>query len=96
VVTLTANTADIAYYRREIWVDQTRHIVLKENRYGKSGTLLKTTEVLEVKRLGGRWVATKAVFRDELKGGKGTEFAITSIEFDADIPDYMFSKAALK
>jgi len=96
VVELTARDPDVAYHRREIWVDETRHIVLKENRYGKSGTLLKTTEVEEVKRMGGRWVATRAVFRDVLKGGKGTEFSISSIEFNAEIPDYIFTKAALK
>jgi outer membrane lipoprotein-sorting protein len=95
-VRLTATVADVAYYTRDIWVDQTRHIVLKENRYGKSGTLLKTTEVREVKRMGGRWVATDAVFKDVLKGGDGTEFTVKSIEFDAKIPDYIFSKAALK
>jgi outer membrane lipoprotein-sorting protein len=96
VLTLTASVPDVAYYTRELWVDQTRHIALKENRSGKSGTLLKTTEVLEVKRLSGRWVATRAVFKDALKSGDGTEFSIESIEFDAEIPDYIFSKAALK
>ena len=96
VLTLTAGVPDVAYYTRELWVDKTRHVVLKENRYGKSGTLLKTTEVLEVKRLGGRWVATRAVFKDALKSGNGTEFSIESSEFDAEIPDYIFSKAALK
>jgi len=96
VLTLTASVPDVAYYSREIWVDQTRHIVLKENRYGKSGKLLKTAEVLETKHLSGRWVATRAVFKDALKSGDGTEFSIESIEFDAEIPDYIFSKAALK
>ena len=31
-----------------------------------------------------------------LKEGKGTEFKMTSIKFDQKIPDYMFTKAALK
>jgi hypothetical protein len=96
VLLLTASVSDVAYQTRELWVDRTRHLVLKENRYGKSGRLLKTTEVQEVKRLGGRWTVTRAVFRDALKGGAGTEFAITDIEFDAAIPDYIFTKAALK
>jgi outer membrane lipoprotein-sorting protein len=96
VLTLTASVPDIAYFTRELWVDQARNIVLRENRYGKSGTLLKTTEVLEVERRDGRWVATRAVFKDALKSGDGTEFSISSIEFDTDIPDYIFSKAALK
>ena len=36
------------------------------------------------------------VFKDELKSGKGTEFVLQSIEFNADIPDYLFSKASLR
>jgi hypothetical protein len=31
-----------------------------------------------------------------LKDGKGTDFIITSMEFDAEIPEYIFSKASLK
>jgi hypothetical protein len=31
-----------------------------------------------------------------LKAGDGTEFRMTSIAFDQVIPDYIFSKAALK
>jgi outer membrane lipoprotein-sorting protein len=95
-LTLTANVTDAAYYTRELWVDKSRHIVLKENRFGKSGTLLKTTEVREVQRLSGRWVATQAVFKDALKGGDGTEFAIKSIEFDVKIPEELFTRASLR
>jgi hypothetical protein len=36
------------------------------------------------------------VFKDELKTGDGTEFIIQFIEFDAAIPDYIFSKASLR
>ena len=31
-----------------------------------------------------------------MKDGDGTEFIIESIEFDAAIPDYVFSKASLR
>jgi len=31
-----------------------------------------------------------------LKKGKGTEFIIGTIEFDVAIPNYIFSKAALR
>jgi hypothetical protein len=36
------------------------------------------------------------VFKDVLKGGEGTEFKIQSIEFEAAIPEYIFSKASLR
>ena len=38
----------------------------------------------------------RARFKDALKEGEGTVFAILEIQFDAAIPDAVFSKAALK
>lgn len=96
VLELAAKTADVAYQKRKLWVDKERSLVLKEERYSKSGKLLKTVEVLSVKRFDGRWLADRAVFRDALKTGGGTEFRVDSIRFDAIIPDIIFSKASLR
>jgi len=96
VLELTAKKADVAYYSRKIWVDKERYVPLKENRYAKSGKLLKTVEVKNMTRVQNRWVANRAVFKDVLKKGDGTEFVLDSIEFNADIPGYIFSKAALR
>jgi outer membrane lipoprotein-sorting protein len=96
ILDLTAKSEDIAYYRRKVWVDKERFVALKEERYAKSGKLLKTTDVEAVERQGGRWVATRVVFKDALKEGGGTEFAIQSIEFNAKIPDSLFTKASLR
>ncbi|MBD3169019.1 MAG: outer membrane lipoprotein-sorting protein [candidate division Zixibacteria bacterium] len=96
VLKLTAKEEDIAYYSREIWVDKERFIPLKENRYAKSGKLLKYTEVQSVSKYGSRWYPDKMLFKDALKGGKGTEFVIYRINFNTDIPDYIFSKASLR
>lgn len=96
VLELTAKEIDVAYHKRRIWVDEERYVVLKEDRYAKSGKLLKTAEVRSVIRAQNRWVQNNVVFKDVLKNGEGTEFIIESIEFNADIPDYIFSKAALR
>jgi outer membrane lipoprotein-sorting protein len=96
VLTLTAKRDDVAYSSRKIWVDKERFMVLKEERYAKSGKLLKTLEVKSVARFKDRWVATAAVFKDALKQGRGTEFKILSIEFDAAIPEALFTKASLR
>lgn len=87
---------DIAYHSRKIWVDKERYVTLKEERYAKSGKLLKTTDVKNVSRIENRWIPDKVIFKDALKTGKGTEFIIDSIEFNANIPDYIFSKASLR
>ncbi len=96
ILALEAKTSDIAYYKRQVWVDKERYVILRENRYAKSGKLLKTTDVLSVDNVKGRWIASSVLFKDVLRTGEGTEFVLESIQFNADIPDYIFSKAALK
>jgi len=96
VLELTALVDDIAYYSRKIWVDKERFIALKEQRYARSGKLLKSTEISDIIRVQNRWVPREMLFKDELKGGKGTEFLLESIEFNADIPAHIFTKASLR
>jgi outer membrane lipoprotein-sorting protein len=96
VLELQANTPDVNYQVRKLWVDRERYIPLKEELYAKSGKLLKKTELFDIKRIGQRWFPGKMVFKDMLKSGDGTEFIIDEIEFDVDIPEYLFSKASLR
>jgi outer membrane lipoprotein-sorting protein len=96
VLELTAKEEDVAYYSRKVWVDKERDVLLKEERYAKSGKLLKSLEVKSVIRAQNRWVQNVAVFKDALKGGEGTEFKIESIEYDTPIPATLFSKASLR
>ncbi len=96
VLELKAVKDDVAYHARKIWVDRERFIVLREERYGRGGRLLKVLDVHEVKRIGGRWVQTQAVFKDALKEGAGTEFKIESVEFDIALPAGIFDKSSLK
>lgn len=96
VLELTSRGGDIAYNSRKIWVDKERFVSLKEDRYAKSGKLLKTIEVKKVTRIEDRWVPSHVIFKDVLKSGKGTEFVLESIEFNADIPEYIFTKASLR
>ena len=96
VIELLAKVYDVAYHSQKMWVDTERFIPLKQELYAKSGQLLKRMEMSEVAQIGSRWFPKTVVYKDMLKDGKGTEFRITSIEFDKPIPDYIFSKAALK
>lgn len=98
VVELTAKDGqeDVAYYKRKLWVDADRWLPLKGERYAKSGRLLKTTKIEEVFNMDNRWYPQKMVFKDVLSKGKGTEYIIESIDFDVDIPEYKFTKAALR
>jgi len=96
ILNLTASKDDVAYQSRKVWVDRERFVPLREERFAKSGELLKTMEITRVSFEQERWVAMHMIFKDALKNGKGTEFIVEAIEFDADIPEYIFSKAALR
>ena len=96
VLELDAREPTVTYQERKVWVDKERYLALKEERFSKSGKLLKTSEVLSMRQFDGRWLADSAVFRDALKEGGGTEFVLDSIEFNASIPDHIFSKASLR
>ena len=96
VLDLTANVEDIAYASRKVWIDQERFIPLKEELYAKSGQLLKRSEMSDVKQIEGRWFPTTIVYKDMMKQGDGTEFTMTSIRFNQEIEEYLFTKAALK
>ncbi|HEX2394978.1 MAG TPA: outer membrane lipoprotein-sorting protein [Bacteroidales bacterium] len=96
LVELTAKVSNVAYYSQKMWIDKERYTPLKQELFARSGQLLKRTELKDVKNIQGRWYPTTIVYKDMLKEGMGTEFQMTSIKFDQDIPDYIFTKAALK
>ena len=96
ILELTAKVEDIAYHARKIWVDKERYVSLREDRFARSGKLLKTFEASDVKRIQNRWMPTHMIFKDVLKGGEGTEFILESIEFNAVIPEHVFTKASLR
>jgi outer membrane lipoprotein-sorting protein len=96
ILELKAKKGDASYDKREIWVDQERYIVLKENLYAKSGMLLKTVEINEVMNIDGRWFPKTALYKDVLKEGDGTKMIVESIKFNENIPEHIFSRASLR
>lgn len=96
ILELTARVEDAAYYSQKIWVDVQRFIPLKQELFARSGQLLKRATMTDVKQVQGRWFPMTIVYKDVLREGDGTEFRITSIKFDQVIPEYIFTKAALK
>jgi outer membrane lipoprotein-sorting protein len=96
VLVLTGKKQDLAYASRKIWVDSGRWVPLKEDRFAKSGKLLKTTLVEEVFQTGGRWYPKRIRFKDMLSTGEGTEYILHAIDFNVEIPPDRFTKAALR
>ncbi len=96
ILSLTAKVTDVAYSSRKMWIDAERFVPLREELFAKSGQLLKRTTLTDVAQIDSRWFPMTVVYKDMLKQGEGTEFKITAIRFNQKIPDYIFTRAALK
>ncbi len=96
VLSLTARVTDAAYHSRKMWIDAERFVPLREELFAKSGQLLKRTTLSDVVQTDGRWFPKTILYKDMLKQGDGTEFRISTIKFNQQIPEYIFTKAALK
>ena len=97
VITMEAKVTGLPYPKRKTWVDKEYFLPIKEELYAKSGKLLKTATLKNIKNIQGRWFPEKFIYKDELKrNSKGTEWIIDNIEFDVKIPSSRFSKALLR
>ncbi len=96
VLELNAKVADVAYHSRKIWIDTEKFVPLREDLFAKSGQLLKRSTLFDIQKIQGKWFPMKIIYKDMLKQGKGTEMQISSIRFNQKIPNYIFTKAALK
>ena len=97
IMHLEAKVKGLSYPKRRAWIDKEYLLPMKEELYGKSGKLLKTSTMDGIKKVQGRWFPSRFIFKDELKrNSKGTEWHIDDIEFDLDIPKSRFSKAKLR
>ncbi|MEA1939507.1 MAG: outer membrane lipoprotein-sorting protein [Candidatus Caldatribacteriota bacterium] len=86
----------VSYYRRVSWVDKERFIGLKEELYAQSGRILKETKANIIENIEGRWVPTNSVMENKLRKDTYTEFTITQIKFNLEIPEETFSLQNLR
>jgi outer membrane lipoprotein-sorting protein len=96
VVEMVSKGGDVAYHSRKVWIDRERYLPLREERFARSGRLLKTTSIDEAVFTDGRWYMKRARFKDMLSSGEGTEYIVEEIDFSAEIPDHLFTKASLR
>ena len=97
IIVLDAKVKGLSYPKRRSWVDKEYLLPTKEELYAKSGKLLKTASLHDIKKIDGRWFPSKFIYKDELKrNSKGTEWIINDIQFNKKIPDWRFSKALLR
>ena len=86
----------VSYYRRVSWVDKERFIGLKEELYAQSDRLIKETKINEINKIEERWIPIDSVMENKLRKDTFTEFKITQIDFNPEIPEETFSLQSLK
>jgi len=96
VLHLVARDKETTYQTRKAWIDPEKEIVLKEERFAKSGKLLKRIEFKDYEKIGDRLFPRTMVFRDMLKENTQTMYKFDVINFDVDIPAKYFSQSILK
>ncbi|MFQ5673392.1 MAG: outer membrane lipoprotein-sorting protein [Nitrospinales bacterium] len=96
VLFLEAKDKTITYQTRRLWTDPVRKIALREERYAKSGKLLKKVELLGYHRIQDRLFPREMIFRDVLKNNTKTTYAFDKIQFNVKVPKKYFSQKILQ
>ncbi|MCP4727768.1 MAG: outer membrane lipoprotein-sorting protein [bacterium] len=93
---LTAKHKEVTYYKRTILVEKDRFIAVKSEMFAKTGKLLKSSYVEQIEKIGDRYYPTHVVMVDELRRNSRTEFIMSDIQFDANIPESVFTRRNLQ
>lgn len=96
VLHLQAHDKETTYQTRKAWVNPINKIVLKEERFAKSGKILKRILYKDYKKIDDRLFPHTMVFKDMLKENTQTTYRFDVIDFDVEIPARYFSQSILK
>ncbi|MGE5557518.1 MAG: outer membrane lipoprotein-sorting protein [Bacillota bacterium] len=96
VIELTAKVKEVSYDKRKMWVDSERFLAVKEEKYAKSGKLLKVSRVLEARQIGDRYFPVKSEVSDKLRKGSKTVFTMQEVRLDAPVSEKLFTMQNLQ
>jgi outer membrane lipoprotein-sorting protein len=91
VLLLTAKRRDLSYPSRRIWVDSERWIPLKEERFARSGKLLNTAILTDVRQTAGRWYPFRMEMDNALQAETWTALEFIELEFNPQLPEGVFT-----
>ena len=96
ILNLTAIDKKTTYQARKVWVNPEDKTILKEERFAKSGKLLKKILFKDYEVISGRNFPRTMIFKDLLKESTKTTYKFDVIKFDIEIPARYFSQSILK
>jgi outer membrane lipoprotein-sorting protein len=90
-VQLTANSPDVSYPKRTIWVDKAAFIPVRQQLFALSGTLLKSWTMTDIRSVAGRQFPFKMTVTDEVQTGSKTEIQFDKVTFAVPLQAEVFS-----
>ncbi len=92
ILEMEATTNEVTYPYLKMWVTRDQMLVLKSEDYSVTQRLLRTSYFPRYMRVGDAYIATQAIFVDELVDGKKTTITFTDVS-TATLPDSVFTKS---
>jgi len=90
-----AKVNDVDYPRQIFWTRRDNNLLLKQESYSLSGTLMQTAYFLKFTEIEGRYVPVKQLFVDEFEKGNKTIVEISNM-VPGKLDDKIFTKAYLE
>ena len=90
-----ARVNDVDYPRQIFWTRRDNNLLLKQESYSLSGTLMQTAYFLKFTEIEGRYVPVKQLFIDEFEKGNKTIVEISAM-VPGKLDDKIFTKAYLE
>lgn len=92
--TTLAEASGASYGKVVTWIRKSDYVALRTRFYDRKGALVKTLYVRKVQTIEGRPVAVEARMQSE--SGHATELLVDAMERKDDLPDALFTPAALE
>jgi len=86
---------DVDYPRQIMWARRDNSLMLKQESYSSSGSLMQTAYFINYTQVNGRYVCVKQMFIDEFEKGNKTIVEVSNINTDK-LDDAIFTKAYLE
>lgn len=90
-----AKVKDVSYYKRIYWVQKDNYLLLKQESYSLSGTLMQTVYFTKYTQLQDKFFPIKFLFVDEFERGNSSICTISGISIK-NVDDTIFTKAYLE
>ncbi len=96
VITLKAKTGESSYNRVKLFIHKDLALILREEEYGASGRLMRTTAFTKYSPVGnGKFFPSQMLIIDEINEGEKSQVTMTELSTER-LPDKVFTKAYLE